>query len=72
VADLKSSNHREALTALRDILADHMLVAEPAVSAQIAARLQAVMTELASMPSEVAATKTDQLRARRDARRGVA
>ena len=72
MVDLKSSDHREALTALRDILADHMLIAEPSVSAQIAARLQAVMSELALMPSEATTTKTDQLRARRDARRGVA
>jgi hypothetical protein len=49
-----------------------MLIAEPSVSAQIAARLQAVMSELALMPSEATTTKTDQLRARRDARRGVA
>ena len=67
---LKSDDHRAALVALRDILADHLLLAEPNVSAQIAGRLQAVLSELAAMPAAITASKTDELRARRAKRVG--
>jgi len=59
------------LTALRDILADHLRVADPNVSAQIAARLQSVLSELAAMPAAQVMSKTDELRARRAQRVGA-
>lgn len=67
--DLKSNDHRTALVAMRDILADHLLVAEPNVSAQIAARLQSVLAALAAMPAEQKQSTVDELRSKRDRRR---
>lgn len=70
--DIKSGDHRKALTALRDVLADHLAIAEPSVSAQIAGRLQAVLNDLAALPAEASPLSTaDQLRARRDKRRSA-
>jgi hypothetical protein len=70
--DLKSGDHRRALTALRDVLADHLVVAEPSVSAQIAARLQAVLTELAAMKEPDEESASDDIARRREARRAAA
>jgi hypothetical protein len=50
VDPLKSDNHRAALTALRDILADSIRTADPNVVPQVAARLQAVLSEIAALP----------------------
>jgi hypothetical protein len=47
---LKSDDHRAALTALRDILADSIRTADPNVVPQVAARLQAVLAEIAALP----------------------
>ena len=68
-AELKSGDHRRSLIAMRDVLADHLLIAEPSVSAQIAARLQAVLTELAATPSAAQRSTSDQLREQREKRR---
>jgi hypothetical protein len=70
--DLKSKDHRTALIALRNILADHLVVAEPSVSAQIAARLQAVLTELATMKEPDEESASDDIARRREARRAAA
>jgi hypothetical protein len=43
------AGHRQALEAMRDKLAADMAIAEPAVVAQIAGRLQAVLRELADL-----------------------
>jgi hypothetical protein len=67
--ELKSDDHRQALTAMRNILADHLIAADPNVSAQIAARLQAVLAELAAMPAVKELSVIDELRAERDRRR---
>ena len=67
--DLKSDDQRVALSALRDVLAQHLLSAEPNVSAQIAGRLQAVIAAIAALPPLVPSkTKLDELRDRRAAR----
>jgi hypothetical protein len=68
---LKSGDHRISLEAMRDKLADSMNLAEPNEIAPIAARLQAVLAELASLPS-VEASEVDELASRRDARRAAA
>jgi hypothetical protein len=65
---LKSGDHRVALEALRDTLADALMEADPNVIAQVAARLQAVLTELAALPA-VERTEVDDLIERRKARR---
>jgi hypothetical protein len=69
-AKLRGS-HREALEALRDELADSMEDADPNVKPQFAARIQAVLTELASLP-DPKGTAVDDLVARRAARRAAA
>lgn len=66
---LTSGDHRQALEALRDVLAGHLLIAEPNVSAQIAGRLQAVLTELAAMPAGTKVSAKDEIKAARDRRR---
>jgi hypothetical protein len=65
---VKSGDQRMALEAMRDKLADSMAKADPNVIAQIAARLQAVLTELAALPA-VERTEVDDLIERRKARR---
>lgn len=66
---LKGDNHRLALAAMRDILADHLRVADPNVSAQIAARLQSVLSELAALPAPSSLSATDRIREQREKRR---
>tara|TARA_R110000868_G_scaffold11803_3_gene57606 strand:- start:1566 stop:1793 length:228 start_codon:yes stop_codon:yes gene_type:complete len=68
---LKSDDHRKALEAMRDILADHLRVADPNVSAQIAARLQSVLSELAALPVAVGVGVVSSLKAERDKRRSA-
>lgn len=65
---LKAGDHRDSLEALRDKLAEQMEKADPNVVPQFAARLQAVLTELASLPS-VERSDVDELVERRKARR---
>lgn len=67
--NLKSDDHRTALVAMRNILAEHLLAAEPNVSAQIAARLQSVLAALAALPAAKEMSTVDELRAKRDRRR---
>jgi hypothetical protein len=69
--ELKSGDHRRALVALRDVLADHLLVADPNVSAQIAARLQSVLAELAGLPDAKPAGVVDEVKKRREKRRSA-
>ncbi len=66
----RTGTHRKALEAMRDKLAEAMEVAEPAVVAQIAGRLQAVLTELATFP-DAEEDAVDELVARRAARRAA-
>jgi hypothetical protein len=65
---LESGDHRRSLEALRSKLAEQMEQADPNVVPQYAARLQAVLSELASLPS-VERTDVDDLVERRKARR---
>ena len=67
----QSGNHRQALEAMRDSLAAAMDAAEPAVVAQIAGRLQAVLSELATLP-DVEEDEVDELARNRKARRSAA
>lgn len=70
--EITSGDHRRALTALRDVLATHMLIADSNVAAQIAARLQAVLDQLDAMPVPVrdgsAGPKRNELEIRRASR----
>jgi len=59
---------RPGLEAMRDTLATAMTEAEPAVVAQIAGRLQAVMDRLDELSEPEEATPFDVLAARRQAR----
>jgi hypothetical protein len=65
---LKSGDHRAALEALRDVLADSLKDAGDNVKAQIAAQLRAVLSELAALPA-VERTEVDDLTERRKTRR---
>jgi hypothetical protein len=71
VATLKSGDHRASLEALRDELAEKMAKADPNVVPQFAARLQAVLAELAGLPAKER-TDVDELVERRKARRAAA
>jgi hypothetical protein len=63
--------HREGLEAMRDSLAAAMELAEPAVVAQIAGRLQAVLDRLAELSPAEEESLADVLAARRAARLSV-
>src|SRR5687767_1098560 len=67
---LKAGDHRASLEALRDELATGMAAADPNVKPQYAARLQAVLSELAGMPS-AEKSDVDDLVDRRAARRAA-
>jgi hypothetical protein len=66
------AGHREALEAMRDKLAADMELAEPAVVAQIAGRLQAVLKELADLEVPTEVSPSDELAARLARRRAEA
>jgi len=68
---LRSGDHRASLEALRDLLAEQMGMADPNVVPQYAARLQAVLAELAALPA-LERTEVDDLVERRKARRAEA
>jgi hypothetical protein len=68
---LKAGDHRASLEALRDELAEKMERADANVVPQFAARLQAVLTELAGLPAKER-TEVDELVERRKARRAAA
>jgi hypothetical protein len=67
-----SGDQRAALEAMRAKLATAMDEAPPAVVAQVAARLQAVLAELAGLPVEDAGSVSDDLAERRAGRRAKA
>ena len=67
---LKAGNHRKSLEALRDALAEGMAAADPNVIPQYAARLQAVLAEIAALPS-TEKSEVDDLVERRKARRSA-
>jgi hypothetical protein len=67
---LKSGDHRASLEALRDQLAEGMALADPNVIPQFAARLQAVLAELAALPTSEK-SDVDDLVERRKARRAA-
>jgi hypothetical protein len=69
---IKAGDRRAALEALRDVLADSLVAAEPNVVAQIAGRLQAVLKELAELPSARKVSKADELANRRKSRLATA
>ena len=64
-----SGDIRATYEALRDDLAKKLELAEPAVAAQIAGQLRAILKDLAAMPAAKVVPKRDDLRARREARR---
>jgi hypothetical protein len=68
---LRAGDHRASLEALRDELAAGMQAANANVKPQYAARIQAVLTELAQMPN-AEPTQVDSLVERRKARRDAA
>lgn len=68
---LKAGDRRASLEALRDHLAEKMEKADPNVVPQFAARIQAVLSDLAALPA-VERTEVDDLVERRKARRAAA
>lgn len=64
-----SGDVRAVLEAMRDDLAVKLERAEPAVAAQLAGQLRAIVKDLAAMPAAKVVPKRDDLRARREARR---
>jgi hypothetical protein len=68
---VKSGDLRTSLEAMRDKLADDMEKADFNVVAQIAARLQAVLTQLDNLPS-AERSDADELSERRKARGSAA
>jgi hypothetical protein len=67
--DVASGDRRRALEAMRDVLAEHMTAAESSVVAQVAARLQAVLDAIDALPAEAGASRVDELRRQREARK---
>ena len=65
-------DHRERLEILRDQLTESMLRVEPQVQAQLAGQLRQVLRELSEMGEVEGKSKRDELKEKRDARRGVA
>tara|TARA_R110000868_G_scaffold228595_3_gene481552 strand:- start:79 stop:333 length:255 start_codon:yes stop_codon:yes gene_type:complete len=73
IADAVSTgSRRAALEAMSVKLADDMDAAPPAVVAQIAGRLSAVLAELEALPSVKEVSKFDEIANRRSSRRAVA
>lgn len=72
VSEVCSGDERRALEAMRLKLATEMDAAPAAVVAQVAARLQAVLVRLSELPDREAVSKSDDLAARRKARRAAA
>lgn len=68
----RSGDQRALLEAIRDQLAADMARAEPAVVAQIAGQLRQVVKDLAALPPTREGSKTDEVKARREARRRAA
>ena len=64
----RTGDRRKALEAMRDAMAAAMDIAEPAVIAQIAGRLAAVLKELDELGSSKKVTGLDELKQRRAAR----
>tara|TARA_R110000868_G_scaffold343404_2_gene604425 strand:- start:1141 stop:1419 length:279 start_codon:yes stop_codon:yes gene_type:complete len=63
----KSGDRRKTLEAMRDKLAEDFDAAPPAVVAQIAGRLSAILAELDALPAETRST-LDELASRRSDR----
>ena len=68
VEGLCSNDLRVSLTALRDVLVERLLGAEPRESAALARQLELVLVRLASLPAEEK-SQVDDLTARRKERR---
>ena len=72
-ADLMATGtRREALTALRGVLASSGVAADPEKRAPLAKQLADVIRELADLPDEKGASPVDDLASRRRARRSAA
>lgn len=69
LTEVASGDERRALVAMRDHLARKMDFAEPAVVAQIAGRLQAVIARIAELGETDGQSPADQLAQRRAKRR---
>lgn len=73
IDEVASGDEQRALEAIRDSLAEHMSRADPNVVAQIAARLQAVISRLAELePVDAEVSVSDDIARRREARRSAA
>lgn len=69
IKEAAALGQREGLEAMRDKLAEAMDLAEPSVVAQVAARLQAVLKELADLDAGVSKGSTvDEIAKRREDR----
>lgn len=69
IREAAATGHVEGLRAMRDKLAEAMDLAEPSVVAQVAARLQAVLKELAELDADQPKGSTvDEIAKRREDR----
>jgi hypothetical protein len=71
LAAAQSDDVRRALVALRDGLASSFDQADVNMRPQISGQLRAVLADLASLSSGKKESVTDEIRARREARRGA-
>ncbi len=69
LAAARSGDVRRTLEAMRDNLATQMDGAEPAVAAQISGQLRQVLKDLRELPADAEVSKSNELAARREARR---
>ena len=65
IRDQAARGELDGLKAIRDTLADHLEIAEPSYSAQIAARLESVLKRIAELDTAGVETVEDALAARR-------
>lgn len=72
VTEVDSGDERRALEALRHLLAGQILLCEPNVVAQVAARLQSVIERLGALPPAIEESDPlDDIARRREARRAA-
>jgi hypothetical protein len=69
MAELRSADLREALTALRDLLIERIEAAEPGETAALARQLSDCLSKVAALPSGEEKSILDDLTAKRAKRR---
>lgn len=70
LTEVQSDDRRRALVAVRDALAAAMQAADPAVQAQLAGQLRAVLKDISDLPTVAAGSPLEAAKQQRAARRG--